>query len=118
MAILAAKRLKLGRLGCRARKCYPAKGVVTVLMKILFCVVVAMVMIAPIYADEEKAQEGGFLSDVVSSVKDKMNKVASGEEPIFDENAKGMDDTLMSDGDPRGRRPYMPRTGRRAGEEQ
>ncbi|MDD5422295.1 MAG: hypothetical protein WC592_04950 [Candidatus Omnitrophota bacterium] len=91
-------------------------------MKILFFLLIAMVMIAPVYAAEEKVeedvQEEGFLSGVISSVKDKMNKVTSGEEPIFDENAKGMDDvTLMPDGDLSGRRPYMPRTGRRAGEE-
>ena len=79
-------------------------------MKRLFFVIAIIMLIAPICAAEEKGRgdgpfsEGGFFSETVSSVTDKIGKVTSGEEKVVDKNAKGIDkDILEYDADSVGR---------------
>lgn len=67
--------------------------------------VVIMAAFVPVYAQEEKVQEENFFSETISSVINKVDKVASGQERIVDENAKGIDDNiLMYDGNSLGNR--------------
>ena len=54
--------------------------------------------------DEGLFSNGSFLSETISSVTSKINKVTSGEERIVDKDAKGISkDSLEYDGDPFGR---------------
>lgn len=74
-------------------------------MRGLIFAVLMMMAIMPVSAQEEKAQEDNFFSETISSVINKVDKVASGQEKIVDENARGIDDSiLMYDGDPLGNR--------------
>lgn len=83
-------------------------------VKILFFAFVMAGMVVPFAMGEENKQEeglfseGSFFSEAFSSVSDKVNKVASGEEKIVSKDAKGIDkDILEYDGDPF-RRPMPP----------
>jgi len=63
-------------------------------MKRLLLVLLIAAAATACRADEESGglfSEGSFLSETISSVTGKINKVASGEEKILDENARGMD---------------------------
>ncbi len=79
-------------------------------MKILFFAIIALSIVIPVCAEEERTQDGGlfskgsFLSEAISSAASKIDKVTSGEERIVDDDAKGIDrDTLEYDGNPLGR---------------
>lgn len=72
-------------------------------MKIIvsICAIIAMVSVSPVCMAADKAADkaeaepdtGGFLSQAISSVTDKLDKVSSGEEKILDDNARGMEDS-------------------------
>lgn len=85
-------------------------------MKILFLAVCAVAVLCVDSWAEEGARkegmlsEGSFLSDAISSAAEKINRVASGEEPIVDDDAKGIDDDILEyDGNPFGRTRPLPR---------
>jgi hypothetical protein len=76
----------------------------------LFVIIFVICSLAPICAGEEEGSErgifsnGSFLSEAVSSVSDKINKVASGEEAVIDVDARGIDtDTMEYNGASTGR---------------
>ena len=78
-------------------------------MKTLFFTIIIVALTVGVCRAEEKKRddglfaEGGFFSEVVSSVTDKLDNVASGKEKIVDNNAKGIDkDILEYDANPTG----------------
>lgn len=79
-------------------------------MKTIIFLILTTVVTVPVCAAEEARRggglfsEGSFLSDAISSVSDKLNRVASGEESIMNDDAKGVDKSILEpDGDPLGR---------------
>lgn len=79
-------------------------------MRSLIIVIIVLLAHVPycISADSEREggffAEGSFLSEAFSSVSDKLDQVASGEEKIIDKDAKGIDQSVLEyDGDTLGR---------------
>lgn len=80
--------------------------------RLFFAIVMITIMavVTPVYAGDDRAERGGlfsegsFFSDAISSVTGKLDKMASGEERLVDDNAKGIGkDDLEYDGDALGR---------------
>lgn len=65
-------------------------------IKILIAATMITAFFTPAWADGEKSEEGGFLSEAISSVTSKVSEVASGKEKIIDEDAKGVDDAIFT----------------------
>ena len=79
-------------------------------MKRLIFAIFVLVATLPVYAADDNTEkeglfsQGSFLSEAISSVSSKVDKVTSGNEKIIDPNAKGVDkDILEQNGDPFGR---------------
>jgi hypothetical protein len=79
-------------------------------MKSFFIALVMVMTAGLVCAEEDQARgdglfsNGSFLSEAISSTVDKLNKVASGDEKIVSDDAKGIGaDTLEYDGNPLGR---------------